>query len=62
MDPDLLGRTGMVLEPKDDRPGKYGVVLDGEDRLREFAEDELLLLKEVGAVGKRDDTGPTIGP
>lgn len=62
MDPDLLGRSGMVLETKDDRPGKYGVVLDGEDRLRDFAEDELVLLKEVGTVGARDDTGPTIGP
>ncbi|MDX1568731.1 MAG: hypothetical protein R3223_13070 [Longimicrobiales bacterium] len=62
MDPDLLGRTGMVLDQKDDRPGKYGVVLDGEERLRDFAEDELELIEEVGSARNRDDTGPTVGP
>jgi len=62
MDPDLLGRAGMVLETKDDRPGKYGVVLDGEDRVRDFAEDELELLEEAGTAQERSDTGPTVGP
>lgn len=65
MDPDLVGRTGMVLETKDHRPGKYGVVLDEEDRVRDFAEDELERLsgnEEVGTPGERSDTGPTVGP
>jgi hypothetical protein len=41
MDPALVGRTGTVVELSDYRPGRYGVVLDGEDRTREFREDEL---------------------
>lgn len=64
MDPDLVGRTGMVLATKDHRPGKYGVVLDEEDRVRDFAEDELEKLEgeAVGTPGERSDTGPTVGP
>lgn len=62
MDPDLLGRTGMVLDQKDDRPGKYGIVLDGEDRVRDFAEDELEPVEEPGDLEERADTGPTVGP
>ena len=65
MDPELVGRTGMVLETKEHRPRKYGVVLDGEDRVRDFAEDELERLAEeegVGTPGERSDTGPTVGP
>ena len=41
MDPELLGRTGLIVETDDYRPQRYGVVLDGEERQREFAEDEL---------------------
>lgn len=41
MNPALLGRTGTVVELSDYRPGRYGVVLDGEDEVREFKEDEL---------------------
>ncbi len=41
MDPDLLGRRGVVVEVNDYRPGRYGVVLDGEDAVRDFNEDEL---------------------
>jgi hypothetical protein len=42
MDAGLLGRRGTVVELSDYRPGRYGVVLDGEERVREFREDELL--------------------
>lgn len=41
MNPALLGRSGTVVELSDYRPGRYGVVLDGEDEVREFREDEL---------------------
>ena len=41
MDPGLTGRTGTVVELSDYRPGRYGVVLDGEEAVREFREDEL---------------------
>jgi hypothetical protein len=41
MSGDLLGKTGVVVELNDYRPGRYGVVLDGESRVRDFAEDEL---------------------
>ena len=41
MDPHLIDRIGTVIELSLYRPGRYGVVLDGEDRVREFREDEL---------------------
>lgn len=41
MSPHLIGRVGMVVELDDYQPGKYGIVLDGEERVRELAEDEL---------------------
>lgn len=62
MDADLLGREGVVVELSDYEPGRYGVVLDGEEEVREFAEDELEKLAEPAALEERDDTGPTVGP
>lgn len=41
MDARLVGRTGRVVELDRYQPGKYGVVLDGEDHVRELVEDEL---------------------
>ena len=41
----LIGRSGTVVELSDYRPGRYGVVLDGEDEVREFREDELSRLE-----------------
>jgi hypothetical protein len=41
MDPALIARTGLIVETDDYRPQRYGVVLDEEDEVREFAEDEL---------------------
>ena len=41
MDPALIGRTGVVIETDDYRPDRYGVVLDEEDEVRDFNEDEL---------------------
>jgi hypothetical protein len=41
MESDLIGRTGVVVETDDYRPGRYGVVLDGESLIRDFSEDEL---------------------
>jgi len=37
----LIGRTGTVVELSDYRPERYGVVLDGEEEVRDFREDEL---------------------
>lgn len=62
MDSDLIGRTGMVLEIDEYRPGRYGVVLDGDERVRDFAEDELTLLETAATPGELSDTGPTVGP
>lgn len=41
LDAGLVGRTGTVVELSDYRPGRYGVVLDGEERVRDFHESEL---------------------
>jgi hypothetical protein len=38
---DLVGRTGVVVELDDYRPGRYGVILDAETQVRDFSEDEL---------------------
>jgi len=38
---DLIGKSGVVLELDDYRPGRYGVVLDTETEVRDFSEDEL---------------------
>lgn len=62
MDGDLLDRTGVVVEIDDHRPGRYGVALDGEERIREFMEDELQPLEPAAGMEERGDTGPTVGP
>lgn len=41
IDARLLGRSGTVVELDRYQPGKCGVVLDGDDEVRELAEDEL---------------------
>lgn len=41
IDETLLGRRGLVVEVSPYEPGRYGVTLDGEEAMREFAEDEL---------------------
>ena len=41
MDPELIGRTGLIVATDDYRPQRYGVVLDEEDEARAFNEDEL---------------------
>ena len=41
IDSGLLDREGLVVFLDDYRPGRYGVVLDGEQDRRDFAEDEL---------------------
>lgn len=38
---ELLGREGTVVFLDDYRPGRYGVVFDGEEERRDFSEDEL---------------------
>ena len=38
---DLVNREGTVVFLDDYRPGRYGVVLDGEEDRRDFSEDEL---------------------
>lgn len=46
MGPDLVGRTGLVVEIDNYRIGRYGVQLDGESALRDLHEDELEPLSE----------------
>ena len=41
MDPQLIGRTGLIVETDDYRPQRYGVVLDEEVEVRELNEDEI---------------------
>lgn len=41
LSPGLAGRSGTVIQVDDYRPGRYAVQLDGEDTVREFAQDEL---------------------
>jgi hypothetical protein len=38
---DLIGKTGVVVELDDYRPGRYGVALEAEAQIRDFSEDEL---------------------
>lgn len=44
----LIGSTGTVVELSVYRPGRYGVVVDGEEIVREFREDELQRVAERG--------------
>lgn len=62
MDPGLVGRTGLVVQVDDHRPRRFGVVLDGEEEVRDFAEDELEKVEGAGSLEERADTGPTVGP
>lgn len=62
MDPELVGRTGLVVQVDDHRPRRYGVVLDDEEAVRGFAEDELEPVEGAGEPEERADTGPTVGP
>lgn len=62
VDAALVGRTGLVVEIEEQRPGRYGVVLDGEEEIRGFAEEELEAVEEAGELEERADTGPTVGP
>lgn len=41
MNPRLVGRTGTVVALDVYQPGKYGVVLDGDDDVVQLVEDEL---------------------
>ncbi len=41
IDDSLVGRLGTVVHLKPSRGDKYGIQLDGETRIRVFAEDEL---------------------
>jgi hypothetical protein len=60
IDGSMLGRTGLIVETDDYRPQRYGVVLDEEDEVREFAEDELEPLTDGKPPERSGDAGPTI--
>ncbi len=49
MDPALVGRTGLVVEVSSYRHHRCGVVLDGEEQVREFREDELVKIAPATA-------------
>jgi hypothetical protein len=62
MAPELVGRTGLVVETSDYAPRKYGIELDGESRVREFHEDELQpLVERPMPAEKAGGLGPGIG-
>jgi hypothetical protein len=42
MDPSLVGRSGLVVETDEYRPGRYGVQVDGEAEVRDLLEEELV--------------------
>ena len=59
MNADLVGRKGLVVELDEYRQGRYGVQLDGEERVRDFAEDELVpLTDEPKPESDRGSAGP----
>lgn len=57
LDPDLVGRTGVVYDTSPYRPGKYEVVLDGESGVREFAEEELAPAGDEAVPGVSPEEG-----
>jgi len=59
IDRKLLGRRGLVVEVDEYRQGRYGVQLDDEERVRDFAEDELRpLTDEPKPEPDRGSAGP----
>jgi hypothetical protein len=63
MDDALVGATGLIVAVDGYTPIRYGVTLDGENEMREFAEDELE--PYAGAARRPEElgaTGPTVGP
>lgn len=58
----LLDREGLIVEIDEYRPQRYGVVLDDETEIREFAEDELDPLDRAKTTEHMGDAGPGIGP
>ena len=62
MDDGLIGRAGLIVTVNAYSPVRYGVTLDGETEIREFAEDEVQRLEEPAGSGPRGATGPTVGP
>jgi hypothetical protein len=61
IDASLIGRNGLVVALSDYKPKRYGVILDGEEAVREFTEDELEAVGVTPGAG-RGDPGPTVGP
>ena len=58
MDPELIGRAGLIVETDDYRPQQYGVVLDDESETRAFAEDELEPITDPKPAELAGDLGP----
>ena len=64
LDRSLVGRNGMIVSLHDYGPQRYGVTLDGESEVRDFAEEELEPLRE-GAAPVGDAAGAAgsgVGP
>lgn len=63
LDPALVGRAGLIVAVHDYRPKRYGVTLEGEEEIRDFAEEELQPLE--GETRPREElgsSGPGVGP
>ena len=61
IDPTFLGRTGVIVGTSEYRPDRYGVVLDEEEEMRAFAEDELEPMTESKPAERAGDAGPSVG-
>lgn len=62
MDPELVGSTGMVVETYANKAHRYGVQLDGEERLRVFREEELRAESGRARLEEAGSAGPGVGP
>lgn len=61
LDPSMVGRTGLVVETDEYRPGRYGVQLDGETQVRDLHEDELMpLVAESKLESDLGSPGPSL--
>lgn len=57
VDPEMIGRTGRVVKVDEYHPDRYGVVLDGETAIRDFAQEELEAIEAGAAVDEAGNPG-----
>lgn len=60
LDPGVEGRTGLVVGHDRNVPWHVWVQLDGEERFRVFADEELEAVARVSGLDEAGSPGPTI--